>query len=216
MPPVRMLLLGLQHLLVWPGPGCAAEQLGSAGGWSRRPRELLGRGQAPGRGHQEPPYGPCVLPQQLSLSVALGAQSPGADGREMGESGKICFVSTPRLKLAERRGGCWSSKGGLQWDRPQHLPQTAAAPGFGSACPGYQSRAAACFPALITRGKSQGEVSQRVPRKQLPHKFSRLKPRPGTAYREDAQRARWRISTTMVTLVLKSYCSRKAPGAPDM
>lgn len=98
-PPVRTLLLGLQHLLVWPGPGCAAEQLGSAGGWSRRPREeLLGRGQAPGWGHQEPPYGPCALPQQLSPSVTLGAQSPGADGREMGESGKICFVSTPRLK----------------------------------------------------------------------------------------------------------------------
>lgn len=137
----------------------AAEQLGSAGGRSRRPRELLGRGQAPGRGHQEPPYSPCALPRQLSLKITLGVQSPGADGRETGKSGKICFVSTPRLKLAERRGGCWSSEGGLQQDRAQRSPQTAAAPGFGTACPGYRSRAAACSLALV----AQGEASRCAP-----------------------------------------------------
>lgn len=57
-----------------------------------------GEGAGTRMGTPRAPYGPCALPQQLSPSVTLGAQSPGADGREMGESGKICFVSTPRLK----------------------------------------------------------------------------------------------------------------------
>lgn len=114
----------------------AAEQLGSAGGRSRRPRELLGKGQAPGRGHQEPPYGPCALPRQLSLKITLGVQSPRADGRETGKSGKICFVSTPRLKLAERRrllelrGGGSSRTGHSARPRqPQHQALAPRAPG---------------------------------------------------------------------------------------
>lgn len=141
----------------------AAEQLGSAGGRSRRPRELPGKGQAPGRGHQEPPYGPCVLPRQLSLKITLGVQSPGADGRETGKSGKICFVSTPRLKLAERRGGCWSSEGGAPAG-----PGTALAPDSRSTrlwhrVPRVPKQSSSVLPGSRHPWKAQGEASRRAP-----------------------------------------------------
>lgn len=97
MPPVRTLLLGLQHLLVWPGPGCAAEQLGSAGGWSRRPREeLLGRGQAPGWGHQEPHMAP-------ARSRSSSARASPSELKALGQMAEK-WVNLAKFALFQRQG----------------------------------------------------------------------------------------------------------------